>query len=265
MKPAAVFVDAGYLFAEGSALLTGKKQSRNKLSIDIGLFQKRLGDASLELGGLQVLRTYWYDASRPGELTTQQKAVAEASFMKLRLGRFNNAGRQKGVDSLLVIDLIELSRNQVLGDVILLAGDDDLTVGVAIAQSFGVRVHLLGISPATRNQSTELRMEADRCLEWGSAHVETFLSITPDPVPPSQTRTPDRLSPSDMKRFAVNALASLGEGDFGRLASEAARNDVGFSYDLDRLLLAAVHRLMSRALLPVERTMFRQVVRDILR
>lgn len=265
MKPAAFFVDAGYLFAEGSALLAGKKQSRTKTDIAIGPFQKRLWDSAQTLGGPQILRTYWYDAARPGELSAQQRAVAQARDMKLRLGRFNNVGRQKGVDSLLVIDLIELARNQVLGDAILLAGDDDLTIGVTIAQSFGVRVHLLGIAPSHRNQSSELRMEADRCLEWGSTEVESFLSIATDIAPVPEPKPSARLNSSEFKRLAISALASLGTAEFQRLATEAQDPQAGFPHDLDHLLLTSVHRLVSRDLDSVERTIFRQSVRAILR
>ena len=46
-------------------------------------------------------------------------------------------GRQKGVDSLIVTDLIELARNHAISDAVLLAGDEELRIGVQIAQSLG--------------------------------------------------------------------------------------------------------------------------------
>ena len=73
--------------------------------------------------------------------------------MKLRLGIVNLAGQQKGVDSLIVTDLVELARNHAITDAILLSGDEDLRIGVQIAQSFGVRVHLIRIEPTRGSQS----------------------------------------------------------------------------------------------------------------
>ena len=72
--------------------------------------------------------------------------------MKLRLGQLNSEGQQKGVDSLIVTDLIELARNKAISDAVVLTGDEDIRVGVQIAQSLGVRVHLLGIGGAQQGK-----------------------------------------------------------------------------------------------------------------
>jgi len=85
----------------------------------------------------------------------------------VRLGFLNSAGQQKGVDSLIVTDLVELARNRAVGDVVLVSGDEDVRIGVQLAQSFGVRVHLVGVKPCAGNQSPELRQEADTCTEVG--------------------------------------------------------------------------------------------------
>jgi uncharacterized LabA/DUF88 family protein len=53
--------------------------------------------------------------------------------VKIRLGYINGAGQQKGVDSLIVTDLIELARNQAISDAYLVSGDGDLRVAVQIA------------------------------------------------------------------------------------------------------------------------------------
>ena len=68
-------------------------------------------------------------------------------------------GQQKGVDSLIIMDLIELARNHAISEAVLLSGDEDLRVGVQLAQSFGVRVHLLGVEPTRGNQSYLLLQE----------------------------------------------------------------------------------------------------------
>lgn len=99
--------------------------------------------------------------------------------MKLRLGLLNSAGEQKGVDSLIVTDIIELARLGAIGDAVLLSGDEDVRVGVQIAQNYGVRIHLLGIEPARASQSKALLQEADTTSVWDKALVSSFLFERP--------------------------------------------------------------------------------------
>jgi uncharacterized LabA/DUF88 family protein len=49
---------------------------------------------------------------------------------KVRLGFVNRAGEQKGVDSLIVTDMISPARNRAMADAVLRSGDEDLRVGV---------------------------------------------------------------------------------------------------------------------------------------
>lgn len=66
--------------------------------------------------------------------------------MKVRLGFVNSVGEQKGVDSLIVTDMIALARNRAISDAVLMSGDEDLRVGVQQAQELGVRAGCLGIA-----------------------------------------------------------------------------------------------------------------------
>ncbi|TIW66923.1 MAG: NYN domain-containing protein [Mesorhizobium sp.] len=126
----------------------------------------------------KLLRIYWYDGAVSGSRpTTDQAAVAGLDDVKLRLGFINSHGQQKGVDSLIVTDMIELARLKSIGDAILLSGDEDVRVGVQIAQNYGVRVHLLGIAPSRGSQSQQLMLEADTTTEWGADTIKTFLSV----------------------------------------------------------------------------------------
>ena len=63
-------------------------------------------------------------------------------------------------------------------DAILLSGDEDLRVGVQQAQEFGVRVHLLGITPCRGSQSQFLMQEADTTHEWSKDNLSKFLTYT---------------------------------------------------------------------------------------
>lgn len=126
-----------------------------------------------------LLRIYWYDGLLRTGPTDEQEELADTDNLKLRLGVVSHAGTQKGVDSLIVTDLIELARNGAISDAVLLSGDEDVRIGVQIAQAHGVRVHLLGIEPADGNQSRALRREADTSAVL-SAHDIRPLLATPD-------------------------------------------------------------------------------------
>lgn len=175
MNRVAVFVDAGYLFAQGSALVTGQKRPRSEVDIDLDRVLNALEELACRLSGVQLLRIYWYDGTATGP-TPQHVAVAYKPRVKLRLGFVNTVGEQKGVDSLIVTDMIMLARNGAMSDAVLLSGDEDLRVGVQQAQELGVRVHLLGITPCRGSQSQFLLQEADTTHEWTKADVSIFLS-----------------------------------------------------------------------------------------
>lgn len=177
MNSVAVFVDAGYLFAQGSVVLSGSSKSRTALTLnETAVIAELAGVAHAKTGGIPLLRIYWYDAARGGQgLTLDHAILAHADYIKLRLGFINSQKQQKGVDSLIVTDLIELARNRAMSDAILMSGDEDVRIGVQIAQSFGVRVHLLGIQPSRGSQSLQLLQEADTTTEWGADVVARFL------------------------------------------------------------------------------------------
>ena len=97
-------------------------------------------------------------------------------ILKLRLGLVNPEGGQEGVDELLAHDLLLLSRQRAIADALLLTGDDDLRASVEEAQSFGVRVQLLGIAPARENQAAALVQASDGVRELSESEVRAFLS-----------------------------------------------------------------------------------------
>jgi len=92
----------------------------------------------------------------------------------------NSVGEQKGVDSLIVTDMIALARNRAISDAVLVSGDEDLRVGVQQAQEFGVRVHLVGIKPSRGSQSLFLLQEADTTHEWAADDISKFLQCQHD-------------------------------------------------------------------------------------
>lgn len=175
MDRTAIFVDAGYLFASGSKLLTGDRQARSHVHLDHEAVLSLLTDLAQQLTSLPLLRIYWYDGASAGA-NPAQVALSYRPNVKLRLGLVNAQGQQEGVDQLLARDLTSLARNRALADAVLLSGDDDLRSAVEEAQELGARVHLLGISPARENQAAALVQAADGVRELSESEVRHFMS-----------------------------------------------------------------------------------------
>lgn len=230
----ATLVDAGYLYKAGSIALTGSERRREECELDLALTIAKLRETCTErTGNATLLRIYWYDGMRGGQPSAVQEQLAFMDDVKLRLGIVRD-GRQKGVDSLIVTDLIELARNHAISDAIVLAGDEDLRIGVQIAQSFGVRVHLLGIEPSRGNQSDLLMQEADTTIEWGKAAIEQVLEFKPSNFPwaddwtiPSPSGAEVILLDEAVREF----LSSLRVNDVANIAALQPNEGIPREYD----------------------------------
>jgi len=266
MDRVAVFVDAGYLFAQGSALLAGKKLNRGEISLDHEAAIKALAQFATEISNLPLLRVYWYDGTSTGP-TAQHLTLAHLSNVKVRLGFVNSVGEQKGVDSLIVTDMINLARNGAVGDALLMSGDEDLRVGVQQAQEFGVRVHLVGIKPSRGSQSLFLLQEADTTHEWSEVEVSSFLKCNSRMV--SSPQVPQHASPAATGRTMISPLESVANDIAKKLESsevsalvqafESARQ---LPRDIDGRLLSQSRTAIGRDLGSVEKKQVRQIFLD---
>ena len=223
MDRVAVFVDAGYLFAQGSKEISGRQLRRGEISLDYQALIRALKEFAEKISGLPLLRIYWYDGTSQGP-TSQHNTLADQADTKVRLGFVNSAGRQKGVDSLIVTDMISLARNHAMADCVLLSGDEDLRVGVQQAQEYGVRVHLLGIRPARGSQSLFLLREADSSHEWSADVLRTVLECGPDGVEPMDVDGQSGL-PASASNQATEAVfpETDRQSDHGRTLRQVAR------------------------------------------
>jgi len=274
----AIFVDAGYLYAQGSALLAGQKQRRETIELSIKDALKQLAqEARNAAPQTRLLRIYWYDglprANRP---TPEQNEVSYASDVKLRLGMVNSQGQQKGVDSLIVTDLIELARNQAISDALILSGDEDIRIGVQVAQTFGVRIHLLGIKPARGSQSPDLIQEADSRNEWDESVVGQWMSVA---AGSSRADRPKSLSsPEDDATLAqsfefkadaaIEAKTAIGALEAAVIVSYVAYMDANqdrIPSEIDRPTLARLRLRLDRDLTDGERKVYRTIFASELR
>jgi hypothetical protein len=176
MARCAVFVDVGYLLGAAGATLLDTSY-RGYIRCDFPALVGSLIERAGEHSGLPVLRVYWYDAAYNAVPTPEQRGVATIPGVKLRLGRMVG-GRQKGVDSLIVRDLMTLARERAMATAYLLCGDEDVREGVVAAQDMGTRVVLLGIPSA--NRAFTLVAEADEVMELPEEYwLPYFSRLTP--------------------------------------------------------------------------------------
>jgi uncharacterized LabA/DUF88 family protein len=212
----AVFVDAGYVYAQGSTAITGLKSPKPRDQIIlreasiVSLLKLRASECSK---GKELLRIYWYDGAPSSGPSISQVSKGKLDDVKLRLGQLNSEGQQKGVDSLIVTDLMELARNKAISDAVVVTGDEDIRVGVPIAQSLGVRAHLLEISGPKSSQSLFLLQEADTMSVLGKSEVVSFLSIAgmknPTPTKAVAAKESTAIGAKTLKSNTVDAAAIL--------------------------------------------------------
>lgn len=237
-----MFVDVGYLLAaSGTAFLD--TSYRPYVRCDYPLLVRAMVAEVERHSGLATLRVYWYDASYDAVPTSEQREIATIPGVKLRLGRMEH-GRQKGVDSLIVRDLMTLARERAMATAYLLSGDEDVRVGVAAAQDMGARVVLLSI-PGT-NRAFTLTAEVDEELELPEDFWRPHFSRPT--LTEMKAEVPEELTATDPAP-GVGAVAPAVPGPFHD-AFEGAARDAGSEFAREWGRDAPMEELQSVAALP---------------
>ena len=175
-----IMVDAGYSLRQAVDILSdGVGTDRRDVDITdypglVAMLDACCREAfGFTNGHRELLRIYWYDGVPHGRPTQQQNELMKLPGVQFRAGTVNFEGRQKGVDSMLVLDLIELAANSAICDAAIVSGDGDLTVGIERAQKNGVRVALIGVEQGSisHKQSFEVLSIADRVQRIGAEEL----------------------------------------------------------------------------------------------
>jgi uncharacterized LabA/DUF88 family protein len=279
----AVFVDAGYVFGQGALSFSLGRLNRSQMRLNEAAIINQLKSMTSKAAA-QLLRIYWYDGMR-GTMTVEQTTLAEIPDVKIRLGYMNGAGQQKGVDSLIVTDLIELARNQAISDAYLVSGDGDLRVAVQIAQSFGVRTHLITLEPSNSSLNPQLRQEADTRQEICKVDVLKFLRLNAPPpgvIPTAESASTVASQPASQNTqaaslavTAVSVQQNLTVEDATKQAIKAVFSTVDVDEvaklkvlqtgkaiwpEYDRKILGTCRALLGRDLANTERAEMRKIV-----
>lgn len=199
-------VDAGFLKEAGSRAI---KARLGDLNINPHEIVEWLARSALRLD-VRYLRGYWYDAAyQPGTQTaTEQRKffdeLEETPGMQVRLGSLMERPRpweprvrrvakelgvdpkdfisrmdlgkqyeQKGVDTLIVMDLMRFAQQRTCDYIILLAGDRDLAEPVRSAQELGCSV--LIAAPIGTKLSPEISRLSDETLWLTQPMLKRFL------------------------------------------------------------------------------------------
>ena len=274
----AIFVDAGYLYAQGSALISGHVLRREAIRLDVGAVQRRLTELAAETG-LRPFRIFWYDA-RPenGSLTQDQEDVRKAGGFTLRLGNMVY-GRQKGVDSQIVIDLVkwaeiaEWAGGDAVGGALVLAGDADIAPGIEALRDRRVEIHLLGIEPAGGSLSRHLTDAAASVREWDAGVVGELMETGKRYGPRDAARTDGRTDGRADGRTGSGSLADVLSAIIGRQRPSAIER---FADKMERypdrsveenipFLTASLRKGLRRSLTDSERDEFNRICPGLIR
>lgn len=176
MDRCALFVDAGYLLADGAMAVHGTR-NRDSVAWDYSGLVQFLNEVARDRTGLPLLRCYWYEAIADDRRAQEQDSIADIPGIKFRAARIR-PGRREGVESYVQRDLTTLARTGVLCDAVLVSGDEDMASVVADVQDMGVRVTVVHISvEGNWTISRALRRECDDLIEIGAGHLRPHVNL----------------------------------------------------------------------------------------
>jgi hypothetical protein len=201
----ALFVDAGYMLADGAMAVHGTRR-RESVTWDYEGLLELLGNLARDRTGLPLLRCYWYEATVEGRRTSEHDALADMPGIKLRLAKLR-PGRREGVDTEIHRDLTVLARNHAISDAVVVSAEEDLAQIVSDVQDLGLRVTIVHVTvDGNWTISRSLRQESDDIMELTSAHLRPFVEIIPGAEP----------ARADEQQYVASTLVrSAGNGHSG--------------------------------------------------
>ena len=178
MDRCALFVDAGYLLADGAMAVHGTRR-RESVTWDYEGLLQLLASLARDRTGLPLLRCYWYEATVEGRRTAEHEALADMPGIKLRLAKMR-PGRREGVETEIHRDLTTLARNGAVSDAVVVSAEEDLAQVVADVQDLGMRVTIVHVTvDGNWTISRSLRQECDDIMELTSAHLRPYAELIP--------------------------------------------------------------------------------------
>ena len=204
MDRCALFVDAGYVLAEGALAVHGTR-NRDSVSWDYAGLLKLLGGLSRDRTGLPLLRCYWYDTAADGGRAAEHDILTDVPGVKLRLSK-SRPNRKEGVEAEIRKDLSALARNRGVSDAVIVSAEEDLGPVIAEIQDLGIRVVLLHVS-ADGNWavSRSLRQECDDIIDMSASHLRPYVDLIAGAEPAGREA---QLTPAGYRELPVGAAGA---------------------------------------------------------
>ena len=199
MDRCALFVDAGYVLADGAMAVHGTRR-RESVSWDYAGLLKQFGSIAADRTRLPVLRCYWYDSTAEGQRLADHDTLADLPGVKLRLAK-KWPGRKEGVEGEIRRDLTTLARNKAVSDVMLVSAEEGLAQVIADVQDMGLRVTLLQVAAADGDASPAraLRQECDDIVEVSAEQLQPYVELISG-AEPSRADEPEAAAASRRRR-----------------------------------------------------------------
>lgn len=264
MERVAIFVDAGYFWVQVSHIIFGEKRNRDDIVLDAkSMRHSLLRETKKQFPNYALLRIYWYDGYGDNGLPTQQhKELSRLDDIKMRFGTRNKNGEQKGVDGLLMADLIVLAQNKAISSALIISGDGDLVPGINAAQTLGVRIHRLEIN-SYKASSPYLRECVDKNCVWDNKSIQEFAKNASLINDECEIKDSDSLlneeDKSTLMFAARNFISSMTEEEKREILSQPSIPSAK-----DKILLYAAKQALARRLSPEEKIFLRAHVRKFL-
>ena len=213
MDRCALFVDAGYMLADGAMAVHGTRR-RESVTWDYEGLLELLGNLARDRTGKPLLRCYWYEATVEGRRTAEHDALADMPGIKLRLAKLR-PGRREGVDTEIHRDLTVLARNHAVSDAVVVSAEEDLAQVVSDVQDLGMRVTIVHVTvDGNWTISRSLRQESDDIMELTSAHLRPFVELIPGAEP---VHADEQYAASALVRSGSNGHSASGAGSYQAL------------------------------------------------
>ena len=215
MDRCALFVDAGYMLADGAMAVHGTRR-RESVTWDYEGLLQLLGNLARDRTGLPLLRCYWYEATVEGRRTSEHDALADMPGIKLRLAKLR-PGRREGVETEIHRDLTVLARNHAISDAVVVSAEEDLAQVLSDVQDLGLRVTIVHVTvDGNWTISRSLRQECDDIMELTSGHLRPFVELIPGAEP---ARADEQYATSALVRSGSNGHSASGAGSYQALPS----------------------------------------------
>ncbi|MBV7294310.1 NYN domain-containing protein [Corynebacterium sp. TAE3-ERU12] len=182
-----VYVDTSYLLA--SFYNSWETGARGQLEIDLREVVRILDRMTSQQVNQPVQRQNWYDGIPESGPHRYQRQLRTLDGVRLRAGQLIEWGdrrTQKGVDTLLVADMVTAAMKGLASDIVLVSGDADMLPGVHAASDAGTRVHLYGFGWDSMSSALRYACDTTTILDPREDFAECMqLNVLEGPLPPA--------------------------------------------------------------------------------